>query len=92
MSSIRYAPLTGQHESWAKLAVRQPGTTMILMAERDEIIDLADHRRDALPLVGGEEHVRWRVLPGGHDFVMTHTGEIVKELDELWDLKTGIVI
>ncbi|KAH7170586.1 hypothetical protein EDB81DRAFT_837350 [Dactylonectria macrodidyma] len=88
MSSIRHAPLTDQHESWAQIAKREPGTTAILLAESDEIIDLDDYHREALPLVGGEKNVRWRVLPGGHDFVMTHTNHILKELDEMWGIQS----
>ncbi|KAI5465861.1 hypothetical protein BGZ63DRAFT_411326 [Mariannaea sp. PMI_226] len=84
MSSIRHAPLTDQHESWAQLAKRKPGTTVILLAESDEIIDRNDYCRDGLDLVGGEDNVRWRVLPGSHDFVMTHTSNIIQELDQIW--------
>lgn len=84
MSSVRYAPLTDQHDSWRKLTERKPGATAVFLAEYDEIIDVDDYTKDGLPLAGGEEHVRWKVLPGGHDFVMTHADEILKELDELW--------
>ncbi|KAM5351600.1 hypothetical protein ACJ41O_004323 [Fusarium nematophilum] len=87
MSSIRHAPLTDQHEAWAKLAKRAPGTTAIMLAESDEIINAEDYRRDALPLVGGEENVRWRVLPGSHDFVMTHLEGILQEIDDMWKVK-----
>lgn len=88
MSSVRHAPLTDQHESWAQLAKREPGTTAIFLAKSDEIIDLDDYRREALPLVGGEESVRWRVLPGGHDFVMTHSNHILKELEAMWETQS----
>ncbi|KAF5008272.1 hypothetical protein FDECE_5436 [Fusarium decemcellulare] len=87
MSSIRFAPLTEQHEAWAKLAKRAPGTTAILLAQTDEIISVEDYRRDALPLVGGEHNVRWRVLPGSHDFVMTHVDGILREIDDMWGTK-----
>ncbi|KAK7394076.1 hypothetical protein QQX98_013139 [Neonectria punicea] len=87
MSSVRYAPLTKQHESWAKLANRKSGTTAIILAQSDEIIDLEDYRRDGIALVGGKENVLWRELPGGHDFVMTHSANIVKELEEMWGKK-----
>lgn len=88
MSSVRHAPLTDQHESWAQLAKREPGTTAIFLAKSDEIIDLDDYRREALPLVGGEESVRWRVLPGGHDFVMTHSDHILTELEAMWETQS----
>lgn len=87
MSCIRHAPLTEQHESWAKLANRRQGSTVVLLAEADEIIDVEDYTREAPPLVGGKEHVTWRVLPGGHDFVMTHSEHILTELDEIWCIK-----
>ncbi|KAF4977251.1 hypothetical protein FZEAL_6191 [Fusarium zealandicum] len=87
MSSIRYAPLTEQHDSWAKLAKRAPGSTAILLAGEDEIINCNDYHRDGLPLVGGEHHVRWRVLPGAHDFVMTHVEPILREMDDMWTTK-----
>jgi pimeloyl-ACP methyl ester carboxylesterase len=81
MSCIRHAPLTEQHDSWRGLASRKPGSTIILLARADEIIDVDDYRSDALPLVGGEANVVWKVLPGGHDFVMTHSDEILGVLE-----------
>lgn len=87
MSSIRHAPLTNQQESWKVLAQRKPGTTAVLLAEKDEIINLEDYETDGLPLLGGHENVYWKVLPGTHDFVMTQPQAITKELDALWDLK-----
>ncbi|POR32056.1 Serine hydrolase-like protein, partial [Tolypocladium paradoxum] len=87
MSCIRFAPLTEQHASWHRLAGRRPGTTAVLLAEADEIIDAEMYAREGLPLAGGEGNVVWRVLPGSHDFVMTHVEPIMDELDRLWDMK-----
>ncbi|KAK2935823.1 Alpha/Beta hydrolase fold [Fusarium oxysporum f. sp. vasinfectum] len=75
----------GFHDAWAKLSKRAPGTTAILLARSDEIIDPDSYRRDALSLVGGEHHVRWRILPGSHDFVMTHAGDILSEIDDMFN-------
>jgi hypothetical protein len=58
---------------------------MILLAQNDEIIDAKGYERDGLPLVGGKDNVVWKVLPGTHDFVMTHSERILKEIDELWN-------
>lgn len=87
MSCIRYAPLTEQHEQWKGLARRERGTTAVIFAERDELISAEDYARDGLPLAGGEGHVFWRVVPGSHDFVMTHVSVIMEQLDEFWDMK-----
>jgi pimeloyl-ACP methyl ester carboxylesterase len=87
MSCIRYAPLTDQHDSWREVAKRPKGTTAVFLGKSDDLIVAADYAEDALPLLGGEENVTWKLLPGGHDFVMTHADEIVKELDEFWGMK-----
>lgn len=86
MSCIRHADrtLTNQEESWRKITNRRPGSTAILLAERDEIINLQHYQQTALPLVGGEDHVTWRVLPGAHDFVMTHSEVVMEHLDQFW--------
>ncbi|KAM0196622.1 hypothetical protein ACHAPA_001507 [Fusarium lateritium] len=88
MSSIRFAPLMEQHDAWAKLSKRAPGTTAVLLATSDEIINPVDYRREALSLIGGENHVRWRVLPGSHDFVMTHPQDILREINDMWATKS----
>ncbi|OAA67509.1 C6 and C2H2 transcription factor RegA-like protein [Cordyceps fumosorosea ARSEF 2679] len=87
MSCVRHAPLTHQQESWKLLAQRKPGTTAVLLAEKDEIINLEDYEADGLPLLGGRENVYWKVLSGTHDFVMTHPDTITKEIEHLWGLK-----
>ena len=84
MSSIRHAPLVDQHASWARLAARAPGTTCVILGAADEIIDAREYAADALPLLGGEGKVRWRVVPGGHDFPMTFAGEVVGEMYRAW--------
>lgn len=89
LSSLRHAPLMNQHDTWRELASRPPDSTCVLLARDDEIIDPEDYRNDGLELLGGEERVKWRVIGDGHDFVghdfvMTHTGDILKELDEFW--------
>jgi pimeloyl-ACP methyl ester carboxylesterase len=84
MSCIPNAPLTEQHDKWRHLARRKPGTTAILFGRHDEIIDEAAYRLDGLPLAGGEDNVAWKVLPGGHDFVMTHHKEILATLDDIF--------
>lgn len=89
MSCIRHAPLVSRHHVFEALAKRDAGSTVVLLAEKDEIINLHDYETDGLPLLGGKDHVVWKVLPGGHDFVMTHHREILQVLDKEWDMKAG---
>ncbi|KAM7202167.1 Alpha/Beta hydrolase fold [Rhypophila sp. PSN 637] len=77
VSCIREAPLIDQHAAWAKLAEREPKSTTVILAGADEIIDPEEFAADALPLVGGMENVNWIVVDGGHDFVMTHDGQVL---------------
>ncbi|WYZ34935.1 hypothetical protein EsH8_I_001211 [Colletotrichum jinshuiense] len=87
MSCVRWAPLSGQHDTWRALGQRKKGTTAVLIGRADEVIDVEDYEKDGLPLLGGDENVLWKVLPGGHDFVMTKTEHIMRELDAFWGLK-----
>lgn len=83
MSCVRHAPLTGQHRQWRGLATRPPGTTAVILARADELIR-ADEYAHGLELAGGAGRVFWRVVPGGHDFVMTHVDDVMRQLDEFW--------
>ncbi|KAK0657502.1 putative alpha/beta hydrolase family protein [Cercophora newfieldiana] len=87
MSSISHAPLIGQHDAWKRLADRPKGSTVVILARGDEIIDPEDYERDALPLLGGKERVEWVYVNGGHDFPMTHAEEVMGELRRAWELK-----
>ncbi|KAF9880025.1 hypothetical protein CkaCkLH20_02836 [Colletotrichum karsti] len=87
MSCVRHAPLTDQHETWRALGRREKGTTAVLIGRTDEVVDVEHYAKDGLPLLGGEERVLWRILPGGHDFVMTKTEHIMHEIDAFWGLK-----
>ncbi|TQN69192.1 Serine hydrolase-like protein [Colletotrichum shisoi] len=91
MSCVRWAPLTGQHEAWRALGKRVKGTTAVFIGRTDEVIDVAHYVKDGLPLLGGKENVLWKVLPGGHDFVMTKTEFIMRELDSLWGFEGAVM-
>lgn len=86
MSTIRYAPLLDQHEYWRKLALRKPGTTAVILGRQDELVQKDDHAEDALPLIGGKQHVFWRIVPGGHNFPFTNPREALEAIDELWGI------
>ncbi|KAL5615410.1 hypothetical protein BROUX41_005457 [Berkeleyomyces rouxiae] len=85
MSCVRNAPLADQSEAYAKIAKRPKNSTLVLLARDDEIILEDEFRADALPLMGGEEHVKVMQLPGGHDFVVTQESLVVKAVLEEWD-------
>jgi pimeloyl-ACP methyl ester carboxylesterase len=87
MSSIKDAPLVGQEESYRQLARREKGSTVLIFGRDDQIVSSKDYGEDALPLIGGKEHVIWRVVSGSHDFPMTHADEVLDILAEVWHLQ-----
>ncbi|KAI0600175.1 Alpha/Beta hydrolase protein [Biscogniauxia sp. FL1348] len=84
MSTIRSAPLMGQHAQWRSLARRGPARTAVLLGAGDSLVQRHDYEEDALPLLGGRENVFWRVLPGSHNFPFTHGEHAVRAIEEFW--------
>ncbi|KAK1755146.1 Alpha/Beta hydrolase protein [Echria macrotheca] len=85
MSTIRHGPLVNQHSAFSKLAARPPKSTVVLLAEDDEIIDPVHYAAAALPLLGGAGHVVWSIVPGaGHDFPMSCPGEVLGVVYGAW--------
>ncbi|KAI0135465.1 alpha/beta-hydrolase [Daldinia grandis] len=87
MSTIRYGPLMEQHGYWRQLAKRKPGTTAVILAKDDSLIPKDDYAEDALPLLGGEDNVYWRVVPGSHNFPFTHAKEALERIHEFWGIE-----
>ncbi|KAI1661364.1 alpha/beta-hydrolase [Daldinia decipiens] len=87
MSTIRYGPLMEQHGYWRQLAKRKPGTTAVILAKDDSLIPKDDYAEDALPLLGGEDNVYWRVVPGSHNFPFTHATEALERIYEFWSIE-----
>ncbi|KAK7755283.1 hypothetical protein SLS62_002788 [Diatrype stigma] len=88
MSTIRSAPMMGQHAYWRQLgAGRRPGTTAVLLGRHDQLVQRDDYAEDALPLLGGSDNVFWRVVPGAHNFPFTNAPEALECLYEFWGVK-----
>lgn len=87
MSTVRHAPLMDQQGYWRQLAKRKPGTTAVLLGTDDTLIQRDDYVEDALPLIGGEENVFWRVVPGSHNFPFTHAADALERIYEFWAME-----
>ncbi|CCF32667.1 hypothetical protein CH063_05007 [Colletotrichum higginsianum] len=85
-SCARFSPLTNQQRVWRALGKRKMGSTAVIIGDADEFVNAAWYEKNGLPLLGGKEHVVWKVLPGSHDFVMTAPELIMREIDVLWGL------
>ena len=84
MSCIRYAPLSDEHQVWKAVAHRDRGSTLIILGRNDEVVNPDQFAEDAVPLIGGKSHVRWKYVQAGHDLVVTQSKEILAELDAYW--------
>ena len=96
MSCIRDAPLVGQEASWTALALlargsgkekNQSGLSLcIVLGRQDDVVDVNDYEKDALPLFGGlgSNDVFWALVPGGHDFPMTYSRHVLRAIFEFW--------
>lgn len=84
MSSIRFAPLTGQQATWKRLGLR-PDKTLFFAGRTDPIILPTELKSDAEELLG-EEKVEWRLIDGAHDFPITHSAKLVDEISTFWGL------
>ncbi|KAI9732074.1 MAG: hypothetical protein M1818_007669 [Claussenomyces sp. TS43310] len=85
MSSIRYAPIVGQHESWRRLGLRDD-KTLIFAGTTDPIIYVEELRDDAEATVG-KDKIEYRVIEGAHDFPITNADEIVGIVCDFWGIQ-----
>jgi surfactin synthase thioesterase subunit len=92
MSSVRFSPITGQDASWKQLgavlqapASRHPGKILFFVGAKDPIIIPDELRPDAEALLGSEK-MEWRVVEGAHDFPITESAEVVRDIVEFWGL------
>jgi pimeloyl-ACP methyl ester carboxylesterase len=84
MSSVRFAPVTGQQQAWKRLGSR-PDRTLIFAGRTDPIIFPRELRPDAEALLGPEK-VEWRLIDGAHDFPITESQRVVKEICAFWGM------
>ena len=77
ISSIQYAPVTGEHERWRMIGRRQSakaeseerlreGKVLVLLGKQDNVVVASEVEEDATEMFG-REHVGCVTLEGGHD-------------------------
>jgi hypothetical protein len=84
MSSVRFAPVTGQEAAWKRLGLRAD-KVLFFAGRTDPIIIPEELRPDAEALLGREK-VEWRLIEGAHDFPITDSGRVVREICEFWGM------
>ncbi|KAL3426973.1 alpha beta hydrolase family [Phlyctema vagabunda] len=84
LSTLRYAPISGQEEEWKKLGLRQD-KIMIVAGSTDPIIIPEELKVDTEALLG-KDKIDWNLIEGAHDIPVTEPEEICKRIAGFWGL------
>lgn len=91
LSSLRYAPISGQEATWKRLDRILSGhrkgslTVLVITGSSDALIIPGELKADLSKLIGAE-HYRWILVDGGHDFPSTKSVETVERISDFWGL------
>ncbi|KFY83109.1 hypothetical protein V500_10166 [Pseudogymnoascus sp. VKM F-4518 (FW-2643)] len=81
LSCIRYAPITGQQETWERLRRGRTDEVLLVVGTEDPIVLPGEVREDAERLLG-KERLRYVEVDAAHDFVVTDVGFVVDAVAE----------
>jgi len=85
VSSIKHSSIEKREETWKKLRERE-GKVLIIGGKTDPVIVAEELRVDVMKVVG-EDKVVWKVVDGAHEFPITTTEEVVREISAFWELE-----
>lgn len=85
MSSIRYGPIQRQHELWRRVArdhLQDGNQVLVVLGERDPIINHGELREDATECFGGM--VKFVVMDAGHEAPVAKGPETAEHIWAFW--------
>ena len=85
MSSIRYGPIQRQHELWRRVGrtfEERGDDVLIVLGERDPIINCEEIREDAAEALGGR--VKFVVMDAGHEAPVSKGEEVGEHILAFW--------
>ena len=101
MSSIRFGPISNQHEEWRRIGQRlcaQNATTMdsveeegmqngkvLIICGKDDPIIIKEELLDDATEVLGENNIRFETCDAGHELPITRSEELVGYIWDFWD-------
>lgn len=65
----------------------QNSKILVIFGEIDDIIVGKEVSEDLIQILGGEEHVEFKIVPGNHGFPVASCEEVVKHIAEFWKLE-----
>ncbi|KAL9100975.1 MAG: hypothetical protein Q9163_003717 [Psora crenata] len=60
---------------------------LVIFGDTDSIIVAKDVSEDLSKMIGGAEHVQFKLVPGGHGFPVPSSDEVVRHITEFWGLQ-----
>jgi pimeloyl-ACP methyl ester carboxylesterase len=89
LSSIRYAPITGQEDNWRRLRDATSNKILLIAGTEDPIVLAKEVREDAEKLLG-KGRVVFHEVDAAHDFPVTDSVEVVDAILEFWESESGL--
>ena len=60
---------------------------LVVFGDSDGVVVEKQVSDDLLEMIGGSEHVEFKVVPGGHDFLVPSSEKVVRHISEFWGLQ-----
>ncbi len=86
LSSIRHAPITEQQEHWRRLKRVRSDKVLVIAGTLDPIVFPDELREDAEALLG-KERIAYSEIDSTHDFPVTESRDVIKEIMNFWEEK-----
>ena len=84
MSSIRYGPITNQHEDWQRVRDCMKSKVLVICGENDPIIVKDELVEDATSVLS-KDGVDFRFCECGHDVPIAKSEEVVDYIYQFWE-------
>lgn len=60
---------------------------LVIFGDNDGVVVGKHVSEDLSEMIGGTEHVEFKVVPGGHDFPVPSSEEVVRHISQFWGLQ-----
>ncbi|KAL8798616.1 MAG: hypothetical protein Q9182_006528 [Xanthomendoza sp. 2 TL-2023] len=95
ISSLRHAPISGQHDYWTRMAkalgdqapeqeAQSTANVLVICGKYDPIIVMDELRKDSDNAFEGQDSPIFQTIDAGHDFPITKSDEVLKVILNFW--------
>jgi pimeloyl-ACP methyl ester carboxylesterase len=83
-SSVRYAPIERQEETWK--ALRKRDDKILILAGKKDVVIVHDELKEDVSALLGDDRFIWEEMDGGHEFPIAQGDEVGRIVAEAWGL------